>query len=98
MFKGRYYSNGKYYGVSTTGVSPAYTTVAIGFNFNFLILENDSDEEMQYSFDGTTQHGRLKVNEFKTLEQLQEGLNGNGNTNFYIKSTTGGKNIAITAW
>ena len=78
-----------YYSDYTT--TNAYVEKALGFPAKLLSLVNDSDSDpVQVSFDGATLHYELKGGEYKDIT-------ADGRTSVYVKATTGGEKVRITA-
>ena len=83
-----YTGNTDYEEYTTTNL---YVQRSFGFPANQLSLVNDSSTDtVQISFDGATLHYEVGPTEFKDIP-------ANGKTSVYIKATTGGGNVRITA-
>lgn len=68
-----------------------YVERTFGFPAEIVDVVNDSDyDDVQLSWDGSTQICELKAAEYKTI-------NAGGRTSIYVKATTGSENIRINA-
>ena len=68
-----------------------YVELSIGFPAAKISLVNDSDTDpVQVSFDGATLHYQMAGAEYKDLI-------ANGVTSVYVKATTGGAKVRVTA-
>jgi len=69
----------------------AYVELSFGFPADVLSLINDSDsDESQISYDGATLHYTLDPGEYKDIPAA-------GKTSVYVKATTGGEKVRVTA-
>ena len=70
----------------------AYVELSFGFSASKVSLVNDSNgaDDAQISWDGSTQIYDLKAGEYKDLIAY-------GKSSIYIKATTGGEKVRVTA-